>query len=208
MGIERPAQVGQPYFFLKAPTTTVIGPDADVTLPARPGRKIDWEGELGAVVGRRCRDVPTVNGVVKQDSTTADMIVGIWDLIAARRKRRSQPAQDGGKRCVVGGQPGAVGPAGRPAEQVGGRAAHGGVVPGSEPPAAVAVAGLLTPSFSKIGLTWSCTVHGEMYRRAEIALVARPCATSWVTARSPPPAGRQLAHRPRQPDEPAMTGSR
>jgi 2-keto-4-pentenoate hydratase/2-oxohepta-3-ene-1,7-dioic acid hydratase in catechol pathway len=152
MGIERPERAGQPFYFLKPPTTTIIGPGDAVVLPARAGRKIDWEAELAVVIGRRCHDVPaarardvvagwtvvndisardlldrddavappfgfdwfgskgedtfcpmgpgivpdwlvhdpqrlgvrlTVNGVIKQDSSTADMVCGIWDLIAA-----------------------------------------------------------------------------------------------------------------------------
>ena len=35
-----------------------------------------------------------------------------------------------------------------------------------------------TPTFSKIALRWSCTVHGEMCRRSAIAFVGSPCATS------------------------------
>lgn len=152
MGIASPQQPDTPYFFFKPPTTAVIGPGENVVLPPRAGRKIDWEAELGVVIGRRCRDVPvdgaravvagwtvvndisardrlaratpvappfgfdwvgakaedtfcpmgpgivpdwliddpqrldirlTVNGVVKQDANTADMVVGIWELIAA-----------------------------------------------------------------------------------------------------------------------------
>ena len=141
-----------PYFFFKPPTTSVVGPGEDIVLPRRAGRKIDWEAELGVVIGTRCRDVPvgrarevvagwtivndvsardrldrtnpvappfgfdwvqakagdtfcpmgpgvvpdwlvgdpqnldlrlSVNGVVKQDANTADMVTGIADLIAA-----------------------------------------------------------------------------------------------------------------------------
>ncbi|SFN30039.1 Fumarylacetoacetate (FAA) hydrolase family protein [Pseudonocardia ammonioxydans] len=121
-------------------------------LPAREGRRIDWEAELAVVIGRRCRRVPAerarevvagwtiaddisardrlyrdaplappfgfdwfeakaedtsfpmgpgitpdwlvgdpqdlairlrVNGETKQDASTADMVCGVWDLIAA-----------------------------------------------------------------------------------------------------------------------------
>lgn len=152
MGVPRPSGRVEPYFFFKPPTTSVIGPDDAIVLPARDGRKIDWEVELAAVVGRRCAEVPveralevvagwtvvndvssrdlldradavappfghdwisakagdtfcplgpgivpawmvddpqgtalrlTVNGVVKQDSTTADMVTPITELIAA-----------------------------------------------------------------------------------------------------------------------------
>jgi 2-keto-4-pentenoate hydratase/2-oxohepta-3-ene-1,7-dioic acid hydratase in catechol pathway len=151
MGIERPAGPGRAYFFFKPPTTTVIGPGDPIRLPARSARKIDWEAELGVVIGRRARDVSaeharsyvagytivndisardrlarsdavappfgfdwfsakaedtfcpigpgivpdwmiadpqrlsirlSVNGVLKQESNTSDMICGIWELIA------------------------------------------------------------------------------------------------------------------------------
>jgi 2-keto-4-pentenoate hydratase/2-oxohepta-3-ene-1,7-dioic acid hydratase in catechol pathway len=151
MGIERPDADGSPYFFFKPPTTTVTGPGDAIRLPIRPTHKIDWEAELGVVIGRRARNVSaedarscvagytivndisardrlarpdavappfafdwfsakaedtfcpigpgivpdwmisdpqclsirlSVNGVVKQDSNTSDMVCGIWDLIA------------------------------------------------------------------------------------------------------------------------------
>ena len=57
MNVSRPDPVGAPYFFLKPPTTTVIGPDDPIVLPDRPDRRIDWEAELGVVIGRRGRDL-------------------------------------------------------------------------------------------------------------------------------------------------------
>lgn len=45
-----------PLIFLK-PSTAVIGPDDKIILPG--GRKrIDYEGELGVVIGKRAKDVP------------------------------------------------------------------------------------------------------------------------------------------------------
>jgi 2-keto-4-pentenoate hydratase/2-oxohepta-3-ene-1,7-dioic acid hydratase in catechol pathway len=43
-----------PLFFLKSPAS-VIGPEAAITPPAHIGR-IAYEGELGIVIGQRCRD--------------------------------------------------------------------------------------------------------------------------------------------------------
>ena len=45
-----------PLIFLK-PSTAVIGPDDHIILP-RSSRRIDYEGELGVVIGRKARDVP------------------------------------------------------------------------------------------------------------------------------------------------------
>jgi 2-keto-4-pentenoate hydratase/2-oxohepta-3-ene-1,7-dioic acid hydratase in catechol pathway len=45
-----------PTFFNKQPTC-VVGPEADVHMPT-VSDKLDYEGELAVVVGRRCRHVP------------------------------------------------------------------------------------------------------------------------------------------------------
>ena len=57
MGTKRPDPTAEPYFFLKAPTTTVVGPDAVVPLPRRAHSQLDWEAELALVIGSRCKDV-------------------------------------------------------------------------------------------------------------------------------------------------------
>ena len=44
-----------PLIFLK-PSTAVIGPDKNIILP-RLSRRVDYEGELGVVIGRRAKDV-------------------------------------------------------------------------------------------------------------------------------------------------------
>ncbi len=59
MGTERPDPDAEPFFFLKAPTTTIVGPDALVPLPNRAKVALDWEAELGVVIGARCQDVAT-----------------------------------------------------------------------------------------------------------------------------------------------------
>ena len=46
----------QPYFFLKSGPHCVIGPGAEIRLP-KVSKQVDWEGELAAVIGRRCRNV-------------------------------------------------------------------------------------------------------------------------------------------------------
>jgi 2-keto-4-pentenoate hydratase/2-oxohepta-3-ene-1,7-dioic acid hydratase in catechol pathway len=45
---------GMPVFFLKPPTTSLVGPGKTVPYPAQT-RKLDWEIELAVVVGRRLR---------------------------------------------------------------------------------------------------------------------------------------------------------
>ncbi|MER5428994.1 fumarylacetoacetate hydrolase family protein [Streptomyces sp. NPDC002588] len=57
MGVERPDALGDPFFFLKPPTTTVTGPGDPVPLPGYAGARVDWEAELAVVVGRAGRDI-------------------------------------------------------------------------------------------------------------------------------------------------------
>jgi len=45
-----------PLIFLK-PSTAVIGPDSEIILP-RLSKRVDYEGELGVVIGSRVKDVP------------------------------------------------------------------------------------------------------------------------------------------------------
>ena len=56
MMVDRPAEA-RPYFFLKPPTTALVGPGDPIIVPADPGAKVDWEAELAVVIGRRARHV-------------------------------------------------------------------------------------------------------------------------------------------------------
>lgn len=46
-----------PTFFSKAPTS-VIGPYDDIVIPGERSRQIDWEAELGLVIGRAGKNIP------------------------------------------------------------------------------------------------------------------------------------------------------
>ncbi len=46
-----------PYVFSKPPSTTLTHPGAPIVIPAVSPDQIDWECELGVVIGRRCRRV-------------------------------------------------------------------------------------------------------------------------------------------------------
>ncbi|MBI4585484.1 MAG: fumarylacetoacetate hydrolase family protein [Planctomycetes bacterium] len=46
-----------PYFFMKPPTTTINHPEAPISIPAVSPRHIDWECELGVVIGKRAKGV-------------------------------------------------------------------------------------------------------------------------------------------------------
>jgi 2-keto-4-pentenoate hydratase/2-oxohepta-3-ene-1,7-dioic acid hydratase in catechol pathway len=63
MGGEVPEHGWHPYFFLKPPTTTVIGP-ADPILVHRPDTaRYDWEAELAVVIGEGGRDIPRADAL-------------------------------------------------------------------------------------------------------------------------------------------------
>lgn len=78
MGGEVPAS---PLIFLK-PSTSVIGPNAPIKLPAGVGR-VDFEGELAVVIGRPCKDVPAAR--------VAEVILGytIANDITARDQQKA-----------------------------------------------------------------------------------------------------------------------
>ncbi|MGQ0841480.1 fumarylacetoacetate hydrolase family protein [Actinokineospora sp.] len=80
MGGEAPAN---PVIFMK-PSTTIIGPSAVIKLPADSSR-VDFEGELAAVVGMPCRDVPAARA--------KDVILGY--TIANDVTARDQQQADG-----------------------------------------------------------------------------------------------------------------
>jgi 2-keto-4-pentenoate hydratase/2-oxohepta-3-ene-1,7-dioic acid hydratase in catechol pathway len=80
MGGQQPEN---PVIFLK-PSTSVIGPNAAIKLPATSER-VDFEGELAAVVGRPCKDVP--------EARAADVLLGY--TIANDVTARDQQKADG-----------------------------------------------------------------------------------------------------------------
>jgi len=57
MGSAAPDPDAEPFFFLKTPTTTVIGPADPVPIPADPAARVDWEAELAVVIADTCRDL-------------------------------------------------------------------------------------------------------------------------------------------------------
>ena len=68
MGVDRPDPAVEPFFFLKTPTTTVVGPSAEVAIFDDGRSQVDWEAELGVVIGRRCADLAAADA--------ADVIAG------------------------------------------------------------------------------------------------------------------------------------
>ena len=54
--------VTRPYFFLKSPRHCVIGPEAPIRLPGI-SQQVDWEAEIGAVIGRPAHNVTVDNAM-------------------------------------------------------------------------------------------------------------------------------------------------
>jgi 2-keto-4-pentenoate hydratase/2-oxohepta-3-ene-1,7-dioic acid hydratase in catechol pathway len=76
-GMDQPTS---PVFFNKQ-TTCVVGPGDDVHRP-RVSELLDYEGELGVVIGRRCRHVPAADAldVVAGYLIVNDVSVRDWQL--------------------------------------------------------------------------------------------------------------------------------
>jgi 2-keto-4-pentenoate hydratase/2-oxohepta-3-ene-1,7-dioic acid hydratase in catechol pathway len=58
MAVEPPPADWTPFFFLKPPTTAVVGPFDDVPVDGPEAARLDWEAELAVVVGVGGRDIP------------------------------------------------------------------------------------------------------------------------------------------------------
>lgn len=57
MGVTAPDPESDPFFFLKPPATTVIGPCDPIPFPDYQGVRLDWEAELAVVIGRAAKNV-------------------------------------------------------------------------------------------------------------------------------------------------------
>jgi 2-keto-4-pentenoate hydratase/2-oxohepta-3-ene-1,7-dioic acid hydratase in catechol pathway len=53
----RPPRPAEPWFFVKTSAHSVIGPGAAIRLP-KFSKMVDWEAEIGVVIGRALRDLP------------------------------------------------------------------------------------------------------------------------------------------------------
>ncbi len=88
MGGEVPGDDWKPYFFLKAPTTTVIGPTDAIIVRSPQTARYDWEAELAVVIGLGGRDI------APQDALAHVAGYCVANDVTARghHKRRSVPA--------------------------------------------------------------------------------------------------------------------
>lgn len=163
-----------PFFFLKPPTTAIVGDRENVEIDADPAARVDWEAELSVVISKSGKNIPVdqagehiagylvsndishrgwffrdeppspafkfdwmshkavdtslpigpgmvpawlvpdtsdlaiklwVNGELKQDSSTSDMIFSVHELIAAASKVMTLEPGD----IIATGTPGGVG---------------------------------------------------------------------------------------------------
>jgi 2-keto-4-pentenoate hydratase/2-oxohepta-3-ene-1,7-dioic acid hydratase in catechol pathway len=110
MGGEIPETGWRPFFFLKAPTTSVIGPRDPIVIGPTAVARYDWEAELAVVIGIRgknisterawshaaaycvCNDI-TARGYHRREVTPADAFR--YDWFAAKSMEGSLPLGPG-----------------------------------------------------------------------------------------------------------------
>ena len=110
MGGEIPDAGWRPFFFLKAPTTSVIGPRDPIVISSAAVARYDWEAELAVVIGVKgknidperagfhaaaycvCNDI-TARGYHRRDVTPADAFR--YDWFAAKSMQGSLPLGPG-----------------------------------------------------------------------------------------------------------------
>ena len=110
MGAQIPEAGWRPFFFLKAPTTSVIGPRDPIVISDPARARYDWEAELAVIIGVRgknidperawfhaaaycvCNDI-TARGYHKRDAAPADAFS--YDWFAAKSVEGSLPLGPG-----------------------------------------------------------------------------------------------------------------
>ena len=109
MKVVRSAEA-RPYFFLKPPTTALVGPGEPIHVPGDPGAKVDWEVELAVVIGRRARHVSEADALDYVAGYTGLNDISLrgphrvkhpigepfqWDWLASKGADRSTPLGPG-----------------------------------------------------------------------------------------------------------------
>ncbi len=89
MGGEVPGDSWKPFFFMKPPTTTVIGPTDPIRVRAPETAKYDWEAELAVVIGIGGRDIPIAGAL----SHVAGYCVANDVTARGLHKRQQVPAE-------------------------------------------------------------------------------------------------------------------
>jgi 2-keto-4-pentenoate hydratase/2-oxohepta-3-ene-1,7-dioic acid hydratase in catechol pathway len=109
----RPARPAEPWFFVKTSAHSVIGPGAPVHLP-KFSKMVDWEVEIGVVIGRAMRNVTVERAMDAVAGYTIVNDLSARDFI----KREGSPFVFDwvGQKCFDGSAP--MGPYITPAEFV------------------------------------------------------------------------------------------
>jgi 2-keto-4-pentenoate hydratase/2-oxohepta-3-ene-1,7-dioic acid hydratase in catechol pathway len=105
MGLKR-KDGARPYFFLKPPTTTLVGPGEAITIPQDPAAKADWEAELAIVIGTGGKHIPASQALAHVAGYSALNDISLrgphrvpnpiaepfaWDWLASKGADRSAP---------------------------------------------------------------------------------------------------------------------
>jgi 2-keto-4-pentenoate hydratase/2-oxohepta-3-ene-1,7-dioic acid hydratase in catechol pathway len=113
----------RPYFFLKPPTTALIGPGEPITIPQDPAARVDWEAELAAVIGRtgkRITESEALSHVAGYSALNDVSLRGphrvqqpiaepfAWDWLASKGADRSTPLGPGVCPAFLVGDPQAL----------------------------------------------------------------------------------------------------
>ena len=110
MGGEIPDEGWRPFFFLKAPTTSVIGPRDPIVISSPARARYDWEAELAVVIGIKGKNIDperaglhaaaycvsndiTARGYHKRDVAPADAFS--YDWFTAKSMEGSLPLGPG-----------------------------------------------------------------------------------------------------------------
>ncbi len=110
MGGEIPETGWRPFFFLKAPTTSVIGPHDPIVISSAARARYDWEAELAVVIGVKGKNIDperagyhvaaycvsndiTARGYHRRDTVPADAFR--YDWFAAKSMEGSLPLGPG-----------------------------------------------------------------------------------------------------------------
>jgi 2-keto-4-pentenoate hydratase/2-oxohepta-3-ene-1,7-dioic acid hydratase in catechol pathway len=88
MGGEVPGADWTPFFFLKPPTTTVIGPADPIIVRSAETSRYDWEAELAVVIGAGGRDIAPADALAH----VAGYCVANDITARGRHKRQTVPA--------------------------------------------------------------------------------------------------------------------
>ncbi|GAA1072473.1 fumarylacetoacetate hydrolase family protein [Tsukamurella spumae] len=85
MGIDSVPPTMEPFFFL-LPSTSISAPDDTVDIPSDPAARVDWEAELGVVIGARAKEVTVEEALDRVAGYTV-----VNDISSRGRHRRPDP---------------------------------------------------------------------------------------------------------------------